>query len=58
MYSYGQLGMIEAFSGLFTYFVVMAQNGFRMERLIGLASQWDSSSINDLEDSYGQEWVS
>lgn len=25
--------------------------------LLGLRAQWDSKHINDLEDSYGQEWT-
>lgn len=56
--SYGQIGMIEAMGAFFTYFVVMGENGFWWDRLIGLRSEWDSQAINSLEDSYGQEWVS
>lgn len=54
--SYGQIGMIQAFGGFFTYFVVMGQHGFNPSFLIGLRRPWDSKAINDLEDSYGQEW--
>jgi len=50
--------MIESCAGLFTYFVIMAQNGFLPMQLIGLRASWDSPAVNDLEDSYGQEWVS
>jgi sodium/potassium-transporting ATPase subunit alpha len=56
-YAYGQLGMIEAAAGFFAYFVVMGQNGFLPGKLIGLADLWESDSVNDLEDSYGQEWT-
>ncbi|CAG7834151.1 unnamed protein product [Allacma fusca] len=56
-YSYGQLGVIESFAGFFTYFVVMGQNGFKIHRLLGLQAEWDNSSVNDLVDSYGQEWT-
>jgi len=56
--SYGQLGMIQAGGGFFVYNVVMAENGFFPSRLLGLRKSWDSRLINDLEDSYGQEWVS
>ena len=55
--AYGQIGMIQASAGFFTYFVIMAENGFWPSRLLGLRKEWDSKSINDLEDSYGQEWV-
>lgn len=50
--------MIQAVGGFFIYFVVMAENGFWPERLIGLRDVWDSNACNDLTDSYGQEWVS
>jgi len=55
--SYGMIGMIQAAAGFFVYFVVMAENGFRPETLLGLRERWDSSAVNDLEDSYGQEWT-
>jgi hypothetical protein len=35
----------------------MAENGFFPSRLLGLRKSWDSRFVNDLEDSYGQEWV-
>ena len=56
--AYGQIGMIQALAGFFTYFVIMAENGFLPHDLFGLRERWDSKAINDLEDSYGQEWVS
>jgi sodium/potassium-transporting ATPase subunit alpha len=55
--SYGQLGLIQAASGFFTYFVIMSENGFKPDRLIGLRKAWESKAINDLRDSYGQEWT-
>merc|ERR1712241_1544907 len=55
--AYGQIGMIQASAGFFTYFVIMAENGFRMGDLLGLRRGWDSAAINDLKDSYGQEWT-
>ncbi|XP_011883537.1 PREDICTED: sodium/potassium-transporting ATPase subunit alpha-like [Vollenhovia emeryi] len=55
--AYGQIGVIEACAGFFTYFVVMAEHGFLPKRLLGLRSQWDCSAVNDLEDSFGQEWT-
>ncbi|XP_072745497.1 sodium/potassium-transporting ATPase subunit alpha [Anoplolepis gracilipes] len=55
--AYGQIGVIEACAGFFTYFVVMAEHGFLPTRLLGLRPQWDSEAVNDLEDSFGQEWT-
>jgi len=55
--AYGQIGMIQASAGFFVYFVIMAENGFLPGHLFGLRKQWDSIAVNDLEDSYGQEWT-
>ena len=55
--AYGQIGPIQASAGFFTYLVIMAENGFFPSRLLGLRKSWESKYINDLEDSYGQEWV-
>merc|ERR1711923_24061 len=55
--AYGQIGMIQASAGFFVYFVILGENGFWPSRLFGLRRAWDSKAINDLEDSYGQEWT-
>lgn len=55
--AYGQIGMIQASAGFFTYFVIMGENGFWMSTLLGIRAEWDAAGINDLEDSYGQEWT-
>lgn len=55
--AYGQIGMIQAAAGFFVYFVIMAENGFLPLHLFGIRKMWDSKAINDLTDSYGQEWV-
>ncbi|KAK3932865.1 Sodium/potassium-transporting ATPase subunit alpha [Frankliniella fusca] len=55
--AYGQIGMIQAAAGFFVYFVIMAENGFLPVKLFGIRKQWDSKAINDLTDSYGQEWT-
>ncbi|CAG0914553.1 unnamed protein product [Notodromas monacha] len=55
--AYGQIGMIQAAAGFFVYFVIMAENGFRPMTLLGLRKQWDSKAVNDVKDSYGQEWT-
>merc|ERR1711874_11001 len=55
--AYGQIGMIQASAGFFVYFVILAENGFLPMDLFGIRRSWDSSAVNDLEDSYGQEWT-
>merc|ERR1711936_747877 len=55
--AYGQIGMIQASAGFFVYAVIMCENGFLPSDLLGLRKYWDSSAVNDLEDSYGQEWT-
>lgn len=51
------IGMMQATAGFFTYFVILAENGFLPADLIGLRVNWDDKSYNDLEDSYGQQWA-
>jgi len=55
--AYGQIGMIQASAGFFVYFVILCENGFWPSTLLGLRRSWDSQAVNDLEDSYGQEWT-
>ncbi|KAF3839279.1 hypothetical protein F7725_017996, partial [Dissostichus mawsoni] len=55
--AYGQIGMIQAVAGFFAYFVILAENGFLPSRLVGIRLNWDDRSVNDLEDSYGQQWT-
>ena len=56
--SYGMVGVIEAINGFLVYFVIMADHGFLPTTLFLLREQWDSKGVNDLQDSFGQEWVS
>ncbi|XP_053223901.1 sodium/potassium-transporting ATPase subunit alpha-2-like [Podarcis raffonei] len=55
--AYGQIGMMQALAGFYSYFVIMAENGFLPLTLLGLRLDWDDKTKNDLEDSYGQEWT-
>ncbi|CAB4063114.1 ATP1A [Lepeophtheirus salmonis] len=55
--AYGMIGMIQAAAGFFVYLVILAENGFWPSKLLGIRRAWDSPAINDLEDSYGQEWT-
>lgn len=50
--------MIQALGGFFSYFVILAENGFLPSNLVGIRLNWDDRTVNDLEDSYGQQWVS
>ena len=56
--AYGHIGIIAALAGHFTYFIIFAEYGFFPSRLFGLRGAWENTGINDLKDSYGQEWVS
>ncbi|XP_056626461.1 sodium/potassium-transporting ATPase subunit alpha-1-like [Triplophysa dalaica] len=55
--SYGQIGMMQAVGGFFTYFVILAENGFLPWDLVGIRSGWENRYQSDLEDSYGQQWT-
>jgi len=55
--AYGQVGMMQASAGFFAYFLIMGENGFLPNKLFGLRKSWDSRHLNDLTDSYGQEWT-
>ncbi|KAM8812073.1 sodium/potassium-transporting ATPase subunit alpha-4-like [Rhynchonycteris naso] len=55
--AYGQIGMIQAAAGFFTYFVILAENGFKPIDLLGIRLNWENRYFNDLEDSYGQQWT-
>ncbi len=54
---WGQIAFLQMTAGFFTWVVVMGENGFWPSRLLGIRKAWDAAAINDLEDSYGQEWV-
>ncbi|KAL1023657.1 hypothetical protein UPYG_G00044150 [Umbra pygmaea] len=55
--AYGQIGMMQSVCGFFTYFVVMGENGFRPLSLLGVRLEWENKYLNDMEDSYGQQWT-
>lgn len=48
---------MQALAGFFCYFVVMGDHGFLPSRLVGLREDWDDEDINDLTDSYGNQWT-
>jgi len=55
--AYGQVGMIQAVAGFFVYLVILNENGFLTPDILGIRKGWDSKAVNDLKDSYGQEWT-
>ncbi|CAJ1087527.1 sodium/potassium-transporting ATPase subunit alpha-1 [Xyrichtys novacula] len=55
--AYGQIGMIQATVGFIAYLVVMADNGFFPDYLLGIGMHWNDKEVNDVEDTYGQEWT-
>ncbi|KAG9509343.1 Sodium/potassium-transporting ATPase subunit alpha, partial [Fragariocoptes setiger] len=55
--AYWQVGVLQASAGFFVYAVIMIENGFWLSRLLNIRISWESKAINDLEDSYGQEWT-
>lgn len=52
------LGLMQALGAFLVYFTVYAQQGFWPTSLIQLRVKWEQDYVNDLEDSYGQQWVS
>jgi sodium/potassium-transporting ATPase subunit alpha len=56
-FAYWQIGVMQAAAGFFVYTVIMMESGFWMSRLLNIRVFWESKAINDLEDSYGQEWT-
>lgn len=50
-------GVMNAFGGFFTYFVILAENGFLPWDLVGLRIGWNDRYFSEVEDSYGQQWV-
>ncbi|XP_005372048.3 potassium-transporting ATPase alpha chain 2 [Microtus ochrogaster] len=57
IYSYLHIGLMQALGAFLVYFTVYAQQGFWPTSLINLRVAWETDDINDLEDSYGQEWT-
>uniref|UniRef100_A0A5F8H2G3 Sodium/potassium-transporting ATPase subunit alpha n=1 Tax=Monodelphis domestica TaxID=13616 RepID=A0A5F8H2G3_MONDO len=57
LYSYLHIGILQSVGGIFAYFTAYAVQGFRPDLLLYLRPLWVDDTINDLEDSYGQEWT-
>lgn len=52
------LGAIQSFAGFTDYFAAMAQEGWFPLMCVGLRARWENVHLQDVVDSYGQEWVS
>uniref|UniRef100_A0A2K6RIS7 Potassium-transporting ATPase alpha chain 1 n=1 Tax=Rhinopithecus roxellana TaxID=61622 RepID=A0A2K6RIS7_RHIRO len=50
-------GAIQSFAGFTDYFTAMAQEGWFPLLCVGLRAQWEDHHLQDLQDSYGQEWT-
>ncbi|XP_034408911.1 potassium-transporting ATPase alpha chain 1-like [Cyclopterus lumpus] len=57
VYSYFQIGAIQSYAGFTDYFAAMAQEGWFPLLCVGLRPQWEDVHLQDLQDSYGQEWT-
>lgn len=57
VYSYLHIGLIQSLGAFLVYFTVYAQEGFRPSFLLNLRVAWEQNYVNDLEDSYGQQWT-
>ncbi|GFT44654.1 hypothetical protein NPIL_87771 [Nephila pilipes] len=51
------LGLMASTAGVYTYFIIMAENGFMPHDLHGIRKAWYSKAVNDLKDRYNQEWT-
>jgi len=54
--AYGQVGVLQAAAGYFTYFIIMNENGWKMSDLVGVRGRWDDRNVTSITDSYGNSW--
>ncbi|KHJ79730.1 cation transporting ATPase [Oesophagostomum dentatum] len=57
LFSYLQVGVFQMFAGFITYFAIMMGHGWLPMDLIQKRELWDCETLNDLEDSFGQQWT-
>ncbi|KJH46729.1 Na,H/K antiporter P-type ATPase, alpha subunit [Dictyocaulus viviparus] len=57
LFSYLQIGVIQMYAGFVTYFAIMMGHGWKPYDLMNKRELWDCETLDDLEDSYGQQWV-
>jgi sodium/potassium-transporting ATPase subunit alpha len=51
-----QTSVIELTGAFYAWILMYWTNGWSPNKLWWLGQKWDKEAINDLEDSYGQEW--
>lgn len=56
-FSYLQIGAIQASGGFTVYFILMMYHGWLPQDLLNISEMWENKHINDLVDSYGQQWT-
>lgn len=56
-WAYPLTGVVEGLGPLITYFIVMGDFGFYYTRIFFSSGTFESSYVNDFEDSYGQQWT-
>lgn len=54
--AYGQVGVLQAMAGFFTYFVIYREHGWNFGDLIKIRNKWDNSTYGPLNDSNGVSW--
>lgn len=54
--AYFQVGLIQFCAGLFSYFIVFAQNGFFPASLFFIRADWDSTT-KVVKDTLGRKWM-
>lgn len=54
--AYGQVGILQAAAGFFTYFFIYMEHGWEMSELVGIRTKWDNSSYGTLTNSANTTW--
>lgn len=54
--AYGQIGVLQATAGFFTYFVLYSENGWNMGRLLNIRKEWDDPANGTIKNSVGEDW--
>lgn len=53
--AYGQVGVLQAMAGFFTYFVIMNESGWHPSDLVDIRQKWENSTLT-MTDSFGYPW--
>ncbi|CAF3074150.1 unnamed protein product [Rotaria sp. Silwood2] len=55
--AYGLIGLLQVAAGFLAYFLAITENGFLPSHLFDLRKLSESEDVNNLRNSYDQEWV-